>query len=200
MHVSHVNGVGPSHFLVFAICLLFNNLTYKLAHVTLSWLFLYNHHLAFWCSVVYIYYSIVLLRYYRTKMDDLNGNHSKMFLNANVTISSKKDQDEEELVDSTLVPLVGKRLIYMYENGWEYEVYYKNKSTIDYRVLLWLWPDAMWKDRAFTCGAYRHHPQCSWSPGRSPLAHVSPKSWTCIGEPWKLWFSSHVGWPKNLPK
>ena len=68
-------------------------------------------------------------------MDDLNGNHSKMFLNANVTISSKKDQDEEELVDSTLVPLVGKRLIYMYENGWEYEVYYKNKSNIDYKVL-----------------------------------------------------------------
>ena len=68
-------------------------------------------------------------------MDDLNGNHSKMFLNANVTISSEKDQDEEALVDSTLVPLVGKRLIYMYENGWEYEVYYKNKSNIDYKVL-----------------------------------------------------------------
>ena len=68
-------------------------------------------------------------------MDDLNGNHSKMFLNANVTISSEKDQDDEAFVEATLVPLVGKRLIYMYENGWEYEVYYKNKNNIDYKVL-----------------------------------------------------------------
>ena len=69
-------------------------------------------------------------------MDDLNGNYSKMFLNANVTISSQSDQDDEAFLESILVPLVGKRLMYMYENGWEYEVYYKNKSTIDYSVLL----------------------------------------------------------------
>ena len=36
---------------------------------------------------------------------------------------------------SVVGELVGKHIIYTYENGWEYEVYYKNKSTIDYRVL-----------------------------------------------------------------
>ncbi|MCO5572162.1 hypothetical protein L7F22_025913 [Adiantum nelumboides] len=30
--------------------------------------------------------------------------------------------------------LVGKHVVYTYTNGWEYEVYYKNEETIDYRV------------------------------------------------------------------
>ena len=48
-------------------------------------------------------------------------------------------QKEESGVDKEELgvgELVGKHIIYTYENGWEYEVYYKNKSTIDYRVLL----------------------------------------------------------------
>lgn len=30
--------------------------------------------------------------------------------------------------------LVGKRLIYVYANGWRYEMYVKNSTTIDYRI------------------------------------------------------------------
>ncbi|MCO5579286.1 hypothetical protein L7F22_033140 [Adiantum nelumboides] len=30
--------------------------------------------------------------------------------------------------------LVGKHVIYTYSHGWEYEVYYKNENTIDYKV------------------------------------------------------------------
>ncbi|KAI5074943.1 hypothetical protein GOP47_0010904 [Adiantum capillus-veneris] len=33
-----------------------------------------------------------------------------------------------------LLGLVGKHVVYTYSNGWEYEVYYKNEDTIDYRV------------------------------------------------------------------
>lgn len=29
---------------------------------------------------------------------------------------------------------VGKRFIYTYENGWQYELYIKNETTIDYRI------------------------------------------------------------------
>lgn len=30
--------------------------------------------------------------------------------------------------------IVGKHLIYTYDNGWQYEMYVKNASTIDYRI------------------------------------------------------------------
>ena len=30
--------------------------------------------------------------------------------------------------------LVGKHLIYTYENGWQYEIYVKNERTLDYRI------------------------------------------------------------------
>lgn len=30
--------------------------------------------------------------------------------------------------------IVGKHLIYTYDNGWQYEMYVKNSSTIDYRI------------------------------------------------------------------
>ena len=33
-----------------------------------------------------------------------------------------------------LSPLVGHRLIYTYANGWQYEMYVKNATTIDYRI------------------------------------------------------------------
>ncbi|MCO5564286.1 hypothetical protein L7F22_017946 [Adiantum nelumboides] len=36
--------------------------------------------------------------------------------------------------DWDLSRLVGKHVAYTYSNGWEYEVYYKNEDTIDYRV------------------------------------------------------------------
>ncbi|KAH7430500.1 hypothetical protein KP509_08G001700 [Ceratopteris richardii] len=39
---------------------------------------------------------------------------------------------EEPLSD--LSGLLGKHIIYTYSNGWEYEVYYKNSETLDYRV------------------------------------------------------------------
>ncbi|MCO5580795.1 hypothetical protein L7F22_034666 [Adiantum nelumboides] len=45
---------------------------------------------------------------------------------------------EEEATQSFPEPewdlsgLVGKHVIYTYSNGWQYEVYYKNKDTIDY--------------------------------------------------------------------
>ena len=68
-------------------------------------------------------------------MDNLNVNHSQMFQNTKFIIPSEKDQVDEESIESTFMPLVGKRLIYMYNNEWEYEVYYKNTRTIDYKVL-----------------------------------------------------------------
>lgn len=30
--------------------------------------------------------------------------------------------------------IVGKRLVYTYANGWEYELYVKNDTTVDYRI------------------------------------------------------------------
>lgn len=30
--------------------------------------------------------------------------------------------------------LVGKHLVYTYDNGWNYEIYVKNSSTLDYRI------------------------------------------------------------------
>jgi phenolic acid decarboxylase len=45
--------------------------------------------------------------------------------------ASKMAGMEEE---NGLGALVGKHIIYAYENGWEYEVYYKSEGVIDYRV------------------------------------------------------------------
>ncbi|KAH7424803.1 hypothetical protein KP509_11G025500 [Ceratopteris richardii] len=42
-------------------------------------------------------------------------------------------QQFEEPV-SDLSGLLGKHIIYTYSNGWEYEIYYKNSDTVDYRV------------------------------------------------------------------
>jgi phenolic acid decarboxylase len=33
-----------------------------------------------------------------------------------------------------LTNIVGKHLIYTYDNGWQYEIYIKNEKTIDYRI------------------------------------------------------------------
>ena len=33
-----------------------------------------------------------------------------------------------------LAPFIGKHFIYTYENGWQYELYVKNATTIDYRI------------------------------------------------------------------
>lgn len=33
-----------------------------------------------------------------------------------------------------LSPIVGRRFIYVYANGWQYEMYVKNATTIDYRI------------------------------------------------------------------
>lgn len=33
-----------------------------------------------------------------------------------------------------LVGIVGKHIIYTYANGWQYEMYVKNSTTIDYRI------------------------------------------------------------------
>jgi phenolic acid decarboxylase len=33
-----------------------------------------------------------------------------------------------------LLSFVGKHIIYTYENGWQYEIYIKNASTVDYRI------------------------------------------------------------------
>ena len=30
--------------------------------------------------------------------------------------------------------LVGKHLVYTYDNGWNYEIYVKNATTLDYRI------------------------------------------------------------------
>lgn len=30
--------------------------------------------------------------------------------------------------------LVGKHLVYTYDNGWNYEIYVKNSTTLDYRI------------------------------------------------------------------
>ncbi|WP_107657422.1 phenolic acid decarboxylase [Nocardia suismassiliense] len=37
-------------------------------------------------------------------------------------------------VDQDLTGVVGKHLIYTYDNGWQYEMYVRNATTIDYRI------------------------------------------------------------------
>ncbi len=36
--------------------------------------------------------------------------------------------------DESLKGLVGKHLIYTYDNGWQYEIYVKNANTFCYRI------------------------------------------------------------------
>jgi phenolic acid decarboxylase len=36
--------------------------------------------------------------------------------------------------DTTDSGLIGHRFIYTYANGWQYEMYVKNATTIDYRI------------------------------------------------------------------
>lgn len=35
--------------------------------------------------------------------------------------------------------LVGKHLVYTYDNGWNYEIYVKNATTLDYRIQGAVW-------------------------------------------------------------
>jgi hypothetical protein len=46
---------------------------------------------------------------------------------------------ELELFESTkpeeLLGFIGKHVIYTYENGWQYEIYIKNATTVDYRIV-----------------------------------------------------------------
>jgi phenolic acid decarboxylase len=42
---------------------------------------------------------------------------------------SNNQQSKDELKD-----IVGKHLIYTYDNGWQYEFYVKNEDTFDYRI------------------------------------------------------------------
>lgn len=37
-------------------------------------------------------------------------------------------------IPQTIDEFIGTQLIYTYSNGWEYEMYVKNKDTIDYRI------------------------------------------------------------------
>ncbi|WP_130804007.1 phenolic acid decarboxylase [Acinetobacter ihumii] len=39
-----------------------------------------------------------------------------------------------QFVKEDLSGLVGKHLVYTYDNGWNYEIYIKNESTVDYRI------------------------------------------------------------------
>ncbi|MFC8315646.1 phenolic acid decarboxylase [Gordonia sp. NPDC057258] len=40
----------------------------------------------------------------------------------------------EPAPDQDLSGIVGHRFVYTYANGWQYEMYVKNRSTIDYRI------------------------------------------------------------------
>ncbi|MFC0242856.1 phenolic acid decarboxylase [Rhodopseudomonas telluris] len=43
-------------------------------------------------------------------------------------------QVSESLNPAELVYLVGRHFIYTYDNGWQYEFYVKNETTVDYRI------------------------------------------------------------------
>jgi phenolic acid decarboxylase len=45
-----------------------------------------------------------------------------------MTMTSKCQSEDE------LKGMIGKQLIYTYDNGWQYEFYVKNADTIDYRI------------------------------------------------------------------
>lgn len=44
------------------------------------------------------------------------------------------DKSTREDIESDVSSLVGHRFIYTYDNGWQYEMYVKNATTIDYRI------------------------------------------------------------------
>jgi phenolic acid decarboxylase len=46
----------------------------------------------------------------------------------------KGKMQEAEALQNDLKAIVGKRMVYVYENGWMYELYVKNSDTIDYRI------------------------------------------------------------------
>ena len=71
--------------------------------------------------------SLVVLRSLNLEvMEGIGIDDTREFVASTDGMALQKEEEES---------LVGKHLIYTYENGWEYEVYYKNKNTIDYRVL-----------------------------------------------------------------
>ncbi|AWG62834.1 phenolic acid decarboxylase [Mycobacteroides abscessus] len=41
---------------------------------------------------------------------------------------------ENPAPEQDLEPVLGHRFIYTYANGWQYEIYFKNPDTIDYRI------------------------------------------------------------------
>jgi phenolic acid decarboxylase len=43
-------------------------------------------------------------------------------------------ENYESTKPESLTHFVGKHLIYTYDNGWQYELYVKNATTIDYRI------------------------------------------------------------------
>ena len=48
---------------------------------------------------------------------------------------------------------VGKHLVYTYDNGWNYEIYVKNETTLDYRIHSGLVANRWVKDQRLTsCG------------------------------------------------
>lgn len=47
-----------------------------------------------------------------------------------MSIDDTTDSDRASDVNG----LVGHRFIYTYANGWQYEMYVKNATTIDYRI------------------------------------------------------------------
>jgi len=53
-------------------------------------------------------------------------------------LGEKKTLSELESFESTrpeeLTVFVGKHIIYTYDNGWQYEIYIKNSTTVDYRI------------------------------------------------------------------
>jgi phenolic acid decarboxylase len=44
------------------------------------------------------------------------------------------DPGAQAKFDTTVSGLIGHRFIYTYANGWQYEMYVKNATTIDYRI------------------------------------------------------------------
>jgi len=42
--------------------------------------------------------------------------------------------DELKARREELAWILGKRIVYVYENGWMYELYVKNEHVIDYRI------------------------------------------------------------------
>ena len=84
--------------------------------------------------------------------------------------------------------LVGKHLVYTYDNGWNYEIYVKNNATVDYRIHSGLVGNRWVKDQhvyrralpamftKFLDGAYRHRCQPEREPRRQSVSwhHLLP--------------------------